>query len=1317
MPAMPELHPRPTPPGTGAAATRRMLARRAAPPPMAYAELCVTSNFSFLRGASHPEELVLRAAELGLAAIAITDRNSLAGVVRAHVALRELARMQAEAAAQPAPVTTDEGDAPAPPEAAAARAPQGREAIPGGAAGPGHAAPFPSLAESRGERAPTFAAAPPGVGPSGRDGPPPAHPTPQAPAPPGPEAAAQPARASIDDGAAPARQGQGEAALRAPVATPPGTGDDGRTPPSPAAQSARGGGGAPCGADPHDANASPPARPPMPLDPPDRPASGAAASRPVRSFGIGAGPAPSPQDPPQQAPVAVAPLPRLIVGARLILTDSAVEWLALVPDRATYARLSRLLSLGKRRADKGKCHLTEADLLAGAEGLMLIALPPDPPDAQTAEALARMARRFPGRCYLGAAPRYDGRDGPRLAALAALAQRTTLPLVAVGDVLMHHGSRRRLADVLTCLREGCTIDSIGTRALPNAERRLRAPGEMARLFRAYPAALARSVEIANRCAFTLDELSYQYPDEITDGEAPQARLARLTEAGLDRRFPQGVPEDTAAKVAKELGIIADLGFAAYFLTVHDIVAFARDRGILCQGRGSAANSVICYALGITEVHPDTIAMVFERFMSKARGEPPDIDVDFEHERREEVIQHIYARYGRHRAGLTAVVIHFRTRAAIREVGKVMGLSTDLVAAIAGLGWGWGARPPDPDRLRELGLDPSEPRLAMTLRLIGEIIGFPRHLSQHVGGFVITRDRLDEICPIENAAMEDRTIIEWDKTDIDALGILKVDILALGMLTCIRKCFGLVAAHGGPHLTLENLPREDPATYEMLCRADAVGVFQVESRAQMNFLPRMQPRRFYDLVIEVAIIRPGPIQGGMVHPYIRRRQGLEQPEIPSPELRAVLGRTLGVPLFQEQAMQIAIVAAGFSAEEADRLRRSLATFKRMGTIGTFRDRFVAGMLARGYAPDFALRCFAQIEGFGEYGFPESHAASFALLVYASAWLKRHHPAAFACALLNSQPMGFYAPAQIVRDLRDHGHEVRPVSANFSHWDNTLEPRADGRLALRLGFRQIKGLREDDAGWIVAARGNGYPDVESLWRRAGVGPATLERLAEADGFTCMNLPRRDALWQVQALKGPGPLPLFAGAAEGEGIVEAPVTLPAMTLGEAVVEDYLALRLSLRAHPMELLRPALPGITAHVHLATASARVAVCGLVITRQRPGTASGVVFITLEDETGVCNVVVWPKVYQAHRRAVLSGRLLRVTGRLERQSGVTHLIAEVIEDVSARLGALAEGGPEAIDPTAGRHDETRRPVTPRPVPRAHHPREQAKKLFPSRDFH
>ncbi|EKE17504.1 MAG: hypothetical protein ACD_10C00425G0001 [uncultured bacterium] len=856
-----------------------------------------------------------------------------------------------------------------------------------------------------------------------------------------------------------------------------------------------------------------------------------------------------------------------------MLTDSSVEWLALPTDVAAWSRLTRLLSLGKRRAAKGECHLETRDLLDWCQGLILIALPPDMIEADTKEAaatrsdIARIAKAFPGQCFLGAAPHYDGRDQPRLDRLATLAQASALPLVAVGNVLMHRASRRPLADVLTCLREGCTIDNIGERRLTNAEHRLKSGAEMARLFHRYPAAIRRSVEIASRCAFRLDDLRYQYPDEARDGEPAQTRLERLTRNGLIWRYPDGPPPKIIARVEKELTLIREIAYAPYFLTVHDIVQFARSEGILCQGRGSAANSVVCYLLGITEVPPESITLIFERFISKERGEPPDIDVDFEHERREEVIQWIYDRYGRDRAGLTATVIHFRSRAAIREVGKVMGLSQDVIARLSGQIWGWSSSAPGQDRMRDAGLDPTDRRMVLTTELIGELIGFPRHLSQHVGGFVITHGRLDELCPIENAAMEDRTVIEWDKDDIDALGLLKVDILGLGMLTCIRKSFGLLAEHRSERRTLANVPSEDPAIYDMLCRADAIGVFQVESRAQLNFLPRMRPREFYDLVCEVAIVRPGPIQGGMVHPFINRRQGKEAVEDLGPAMMEVLGRTYGVPLFQEQAMQIAVVAAGFTPSEADRLRRSLATFKRMGTIGSFRDRFVSGMLARGYDADFAARCFAQIEGFGSYGFPESHAASFARLVYISAWLKCHHPAIFTCALLNSQPMGFYAPAQLVRDAREHGVEVRPVSVNHSFWDCTLEPRADGALALRLGFRQIKGLREEDAVWIVAARGNGYPDVESLWRRAGVQPDTLERLAEGDAFAGLGLPRRDALWATKALRAPAPLPLFGP--DGEGGVEPTVTLPQMTLGQEVIEDYLALRLSLRAHPMELLQ----------------------------------------------------------------------------------------------------------------------------------------------------
>ncbi|MCF3593403.1 error-prone DNA polymerase [Rhodobacteraceae bacterium LMO-12] len=1105
---------------------------------LGYAELCLTTNFTFLTGASHPEEMVTRAAELGLAAIAITDRNSLAGVVRAYAALKELRRTLDETSrihSQQHQVDSSSGQE---------------------------------------------------IG----------HPT--------------------------------------------------------------------------------------PIQRPDTPA-----------------------------------LPKLITGCRLVLRDSTVDWIALPRDRAAYQRLTRLLTIGKRRADKGDCHLDLRDLVAGCAGMILIALPQDSVGArQVSQHIETVRRRFPGNVFLGAAPRYNGSDQAYLAACARLAQKTSAPMVAVGDVLMHRSSRRQLADVLTCMREHITIDTIGTRALPNTERRLKGAADMARLFRSHPAAIRRTLEIAANCSFCLSELSYEYPDEIAEGEAPQARLERLTEEGLKRRCPDGVSDRYRAMAKKELKLVEELGFSAYFLTVHNIVQYARSQQILCQGRGSAANSILCYALGITDVSPDQITMVFERFVSKYRGEPPDIDVDFEHERREEVIQHIYRKYGRHRAGLCATVIHFRSRAAIREVGKVMGLSQDVTASLSGQIWGMSNDGADPDRIRELGLDPTDRRLAQTIRLIGEIIGFPRHLSQHVGGFVITKGRLDELCPIENAAMEDRTMIEWDKDDIDTLGILKVDVLGLGMLTCIRKCFDLLEVHGGETLSIATVPQADRATYDMLCIADAVGVFQVESRAQMNFLPRMKPREFYDLVIEVAIVRPGPIQGGMVQPYIKRRQGLEAVGFPSRELESVLGKTLGVPLFQEQAMQIAVVAAGFTPEEADRLRRSLASFRRMGTIAVFRDRFVEGMLKNGYEPDFADRCFSQIEGFADYGFPESHAAAFAMLVYVSAWLKCHHPAIFACALLNSQPMGFYAPAQIVRDAREHQVELRPICVNHSIWDNTLERRADGALALRLGFRQIKGFKEDDADWIAAARGNGYPDPEALWLRAGLAPSVLERLAEADAFVDMGLTRRDALWQVKAIQGQMPLPLFNDPIGGEGIVEPAVTLSAMHLGEEVVEDYVSMRLTLRAHPMELLRPSLPGLTPHTKLHSAPlGRVTVCGLVITRQRPGTASGVIFLTLEDETGVSNIVVWPKIYERYRRAVMGGRLLRVMGYIQKEGIVVHLIAQEVEDISHRLSELGHPMDEAVGVTLPQADDAPRPT--KHTRSARHPREQAKRLFPSRDFH
>ena len=975
---------------------------------MPFAELSATSNFTFLTGASHPEDYAERAALAGIEALAIADENSVAGVVRAHTRLKEIARIVAERAAQE--------DAQ-------------------GAIGP-----------------PRPAAAPRAPGPDIRN------------------------------------------------------------------------------------------------------------------------------------------VPALLPAARLRLSDGFT--LTVLPrDRAAWGRLCRLISRGRLRAEKGACHLHLDDLIEWGAGMELLLHPPGPdsprhlaagPRGQAAPGGAgawapqarRLSRRFPGACALVLAPVYDGRDAARFDRLARLARDLGLPSVASAAPRMHHGRSRRLADVLTAIREGCRVEDLGRTALANGEQRLRSEQELRRLLGPHAAAVDRTAEIAARCTFRLETLRYEYPSEITGEETADARLARLAAEGLAWRYPAGAPERVQRLMRHELALIGKLGYAPYFLTVHDIVAFARSRNILCQGRGSAANSVVCYCLGVTSVSPEIGTMVFERFVSEARNEPPDIDVDFEHDRREEVIQHIYERYGRHRAGLCATVIHYRGKRAVREVGKAMGLTEDTVAALSSQIWGFGSVTGIEDaRLREIGLDPADPRLRQTIDLVYQIQGFPRHLSQHVGGFVITEGRLDELCPVENATMEDRTVIPWDKDDIDSLGILKVDVLALGMLSVIRRAFDLCAHHHNRDLTLATLPPEDPATYDMLCEADSLGVFQVESRAQMNFLPRMRPRTFYDLVIQVAIIRPGPIQGDMVHPFIRRRNGEEAVQFPSDDLGRVLGKTLGVPLFQEQAMQIAITGAGFTPDEADRLRRALATFKKHGNVSELRERFLAGMRRNGYDDDFAERCFSQIEGFGSYGFPESHAASFALLVYASAWLKRHHPGIYACALLNSQPMGFYAPAQIVRDARAHGVEVRPVSIEDSFWDCTMEPVPEGEstggLALRLGFRQITAMREEEANWISAARGNGYRTVEDVWRRAGTPPALLEKLAEADAFAPLGLTRRDALWAAKALATPKPLPLFAGDLDGEGIVEPAASLPKMTEGEQVVEDYASLRLTLRSHPVALLR----------------------------------------------------------------------------------------------------------------------------------------------------
>ncbi|NRA99953.1 MAG: error-prone DNA polymerase [Rhodobacteraceae bacterium] len=881
---------------------------------------------------------------------------------------------------------------------------------------------------------------------------------------------------------------------------------------------------------------------------------------------------PAPPGTPAPRGANVTHVPRLLPGARIVLTDGFTATV-LPRDRAAWGRLCRLLSLGRLRAEKGTCHLRIEDLIQWGEGQEILIHPPLTRGTVWTGHTKRLVAKFGPACHLLMAPRYDGEDARRFDRLADVAARLGLNTVASASPIMHHGRRRKLTDVLTAIRTGVRVDDLGRAALANGEQRLRSMPEMLRLFQGHEDAVYRAGEIAGRLTFRLDELRYEYPSEISEGESPTDRLRRLAHAGLKWRYPSGAPEKVKKLLEHELTLIGKLKYEPYFLTVHDVVQFARSRDILCQGRGSAANSVVCYCLGVTSVSPEIGTMVFERFVSEARNEPPDIDVDFEHERREEVIQHIYQRYGRHRAGLCATVIHYRGKRAIREVGKAMGLTEDTISAISSQLWGFfSTNGLEDHRLREIGLDPDDRRLKQTMELIYEIQGFPRHLSQHVGGFIMTEGRLDELVPVENATMEDRTVIPWDKDDIDSLGILKVDVLALGMLTCIRKAFALIQQHHQIDYRLSTLPPEDPAVYDMLCKADSLGVFQVESRAQMNFLPRMRPRTFYDLVIEVAIIRPGPIQGDMVHPYLRRRNGEEQVSFPSDELGQVLGKTLGVPLFQEQAMQIAIVGAGFSPDEADRLRRSLATFKKHGNVSDFRIRFMKGMRENGYDDEFAERCFSQIEGFGSYGFPESHAASFALLVYASAWLKRHHPGIFAAALLNAQPMGFYAPAQIVRDAREHGVEVRPVCINSSFWDNVMEPDGRGGLALRLGFRQIKAMREEEAAWITAARGNGYTQVEDVWRRAGVQPRSLRVLAEADAFADLRLSRREALWAAKALTADRPLPLFAGDMDGEGIEEPIAHLPQMTEGEEVVEDYVAMRLTLRKHPMAFLRPKL-------------------------------------------------------------------------------------------------------------------------------------------------
>ena len=966
---------------------------------------------------------------------------------------------------------------------------------------------------------------------------------------------------------------------------------------------------------------------------------------------------------------------RLIAGARVDLRDGRA--LLLYPkDRRAWSRLTRLLSLGKARGGKGQCWLDWSDVAAHAEGLVAILLP-DAPDERARLDLGELRETFGSDGYLALSFRRRPGDFARLGALDAIARAAGVRSVATGDILYHAPERRPLQDVMTAIREKSVIDALGFRRERFMDRALKSPAEMERRFALFPDAIAASADIAAACRFDLAEIKYQYPyEEVMAGRTAQEALAALAEEGAARMFPGGVPPAYRKQIDHELRLIGELGYAPYFLTVNSIVAESRRRGILCQGRGSAANSCVCFLLGVTSIDPIKHELLFERFVSGERKEPPDIDVDFEHERREEIIQWIYETYGRHRSALTAVVTRYRTRGAVAEVGKALGLPRDLTKMLTGLVWGWSVDGIPEERIAELNLNAGDYRLRLTLDLARQLIGTPRHLSQHPGGFVLTEERLDDLVPIEPARMEDRQIIEWDKDDIDVLKFMKVDVLGLGMLGCMNRAFNLLREHKAVDVGMADLQDDDPAVYGMIQKADTLGVFQIESRAQMSMLPRIKPKCFYDLVIEVAIVRPGPIQGDMVHPYLRRREGKEKPEYPKPELRAVLDKTLGVPLFQEQAMKVAIVGAGFTPVEADQLRRAMATFKLTGGVSHFYDKLVGGMVERGYPKDFAERTFKQIEGFGSYGFPESHAASFAKIAYASCWMKHHHPDVFCAALLNAQPMGFYAPAQIVRDARNHGVEVRPVSINDSHWDCTLE-RSDGRyLAVRLGFRQVRSLANIHGAAIVGARGDvPYDCVEDVWRRAGVPRAAIERIAEADGFACLSEDRRQGLWNVRGL-GEAPLPLFAAADAREANfspegLEPPTALRPMTEGREVVEDYRTLQLSLRAHPLSFLREELDamGIVRCADLGSIrdGRNIEVAGVILVRQRPGSAKGVLFVTIEDETGIANGILWPDRFDIYRRQVMAASMIAMRGRVQKEGEIIHVICDRITDHDAML--------------------------------------------------
>ena len=1017
-----------------------------------------------------------------------------------------------------------------------------------------------------------------------------------------------------------------------------------------------------------------------------------------------------------------------VIGCRLQLITGE-EFLAYPRDRAAYGRLTTLLSKGKMQdvdgawQAKGQCDITLDDLAKHSAGVQLIVLPGNDLDHFSA-GFSRLKRALPTLKHIAASYLYRGDDRARINRLDALARANGMSILATNDVHYHAPDRRPLQDVMTCILHKTTVHKAGFLLDANAERHLKSPAQMVRLFAEWPHAIRATREVADACNFDLRELAYEYPQEtVPEGRTPQEYLDELTWKGAKWRYPDGVPATLKATLRKELALIAKLDIAQYFLTIHQIVNYARyecNPPILCQGRGSAANSAVCYVLGITAVDPDKNDLLFERFISEERKEPPDIDVDFEHERREEVIQHIYDKYGRDRAALCATVIHYRPRMAVREVGKVMGLSEDITTALSKTIWGSWGREVGAREAAEAGIDLRDPLMARTIKLADQMIGMPRHLGQHVGGFILTEKKLTQTVPIGNGAMPERSFIEWDKDDIDELRILKVDVLALGMLTCIRKAFDLIDAHYGKRFTLANIPQEDPVTYDMLCKGDSLGVFQVESRAQMNMLPRLKPREFYDLVIQVAIVRPGPIQGDMVHPYLRRRSGKEPEEYPSPgpehdpdELRKVLKRTKGVPIFQEQAMKIAMVAAEFSPDEANQLRKAMATFRSRGTIEQLEEKMVGRMIRRGYDPEFASRCFNQIKGFGDYGFPESHAASFAHLVYVSSWIKCHYPDVFCAALLNSQPMGFYAPAQIVRDAREHGKIVRAPDVNYSDWDNTLEPIALGQFVVRLGLRQIDGVRQDMAQRIMDKRTQPFNSLADLKDRARLDAGTMRKLAAADAVRSMTLDRRQALWDARALRDAPDLPLFAEEKD-EG-AEMRFDLPQMPICEHVVADYQTTRLSLKAHPMSFLRRSMnkQGYTPTRMLDQMrnGQSIKLAGIVLIRQRPGSAKGVCFITLEDETGVANLVVWPKVMEAYRKVIMRARIIDVRGVVQRSEDVIHVVANHLTDRSDALERLSHDRMEA--PLA-RADEVRKSIPH--DPRGRHPR-NVRVIPKSRDFH